>query len=36
MSGLEECRGVVQMCRDVIRKAEVQAELNLVREVKNN
>ena len=32
----EEYRGVLQMCRDGIRKAKAQMELNLTRDVKNN
>ncbi|KFV02204.1 hypothetical protein N339_05970, partial [Pterocles gutturalis] len=32
----EEYRGVVQMCRDRIRKAKAQMELNLARDVKNS
>ena len=32
----EEYRAVVHVCRDRIRKAKAQMELNLVREVKNN
>ena len=32
----EEYRDVVHMCRDRVRKAKAQIELNLVRDVKNN
>ena len=32
----EEYRDVVQTCRRRIRKAKVQVELNLVKDVKNN
>lgn len=32
----KEYRGVVQICRDRIRKAKVQMELNLARDVKSN
>lgn len=32
----KEYRGVVQMCRERIRKAKVQMELNLARDVKSN
>ena len=32
----EECRAVVCVCRDRIRKAKAQKELNLVRDVKDN
>ena len=32
----EEYRAVVHVCRDRIRKAKVQMELNLVRDVKDN
>ena len=32
----EEYRAVVCVCRDMIRKAKVQMELNLARDVKDN
>ena len=32
----EEYRGVIQTCRDGIKKAKAQMELNLARDVKNN
>ena len=32
----EECRAVVCVCRDKIRKAKVHVELNLVRDAKDN
>jgi len=32
----EECRDAAWLCRDGIRKAKVQLELNLGRDVKNN
>ena len=32
----EEYRDVVRVCRDEIRKAKVQIELNITRVVKNN
>lgn len=35
-AGWEEYRGAVCVCRDRIRKAKVQMELNLVRDVKKN
>ena len=34
--GWEEYRAVVHVCRDRIRKAKAQMELNLVRDVKDN
>ena len=32
----EECRNVIRICRDAMRKAKVHLELNLAREVKDN
>ena len=32
----EEYRGFIQRCRDGIRKAKAQMELNLARDMKNN
>ena len=34
--GWEEYRAVVHVCRDRIRKANAQVELNLARDVKDN
>ena len=34
--GWEEYRAVVHVCRDRIRKASAQVELNLARDVKDN
>lgn len=33
---LEECRNAACSCRDEVKKAEVQLELNLARDTENN